>query len=215
MVEVPGDFRIRISSMEPDGFGPDFPRVFQHPKMAPHLHLCIQSGSDPILKRMRRMYTTQSFMDIVESFRKVIPEFNFTTDVIVGFPGESEQDFQETVKVVREARFSHVHTFRYSRRKGTRADRLEDHIHERIKAERSEIIRQLSEENRLFYMESMLGKTQRVLVEKVNSKGLARGYGEHYLPVQFSSPVRTRNIFQDVLLEKVKAGDPPLLIARV
>jgi threonylcarbamoyladenosine tRNA methylthiotransferase MtaB len=215
MVELPGDFRIRISSMEPDGFGPDFHKVFRHPKMAPHLHLCIQSGSDPILKKMRRMYTTRSFMDIIETFRKEIPDFNFTTDVIVGFPGETEQDFEETVRVVKEARFSHVHTFRYSRRKGTRADRLEDQLEEKIKAERSEVIRQISEENRLNYMDSMLGKTQRVLIEKVSGEDVAQGYGEHYLPLQFSTPDRTQNIFQDVVLEKVNPADPPMIIARV
>lgn len=214
MVELPGDFRIRISSMEPDGFGPDFHQVFQHPKMAPHLHLCIQSGSDSVLKKMRRMYSTPSFMRMVESFRKEIPDFNFTTDVIVGFPGESEQDFEETVKVVRDARFSHVHTFRYSRRKGTRADRLEEQVEEGIKAERSEIIRQISEENRRQYMNSMLGKTQRVLIEKINSRGMAQGYGEHYLPVQFSTPVRSKNIFRNVVLEKVKTENNPLLLAR-
>jgi threonylcarbamoyladenosine tRNA methylthiotransferase MtaB len=215
MVELPGDFRIRISSMEPDGFGPEFHRAFQHPKMAPHLHLCIQSGSDPILKKMRRMYTTRSFMEIVENFRKEIPDFNFTTDVIVGFPGESETEFAETARVVREARFSHVHTFRYSRRKGTRADRLEEQIEERIKADRSEVIRQISEENRLTYMESMLGKTQRVLIEKVTGKGVAQGYGEHYLPVQFSTPHRTKNTFQNVMLEKVNPAEPPLIFARI
>jgi len=215
MLELPGDFRIRISSMEPDGFGPDFHKIFRHPKMAPHLHLCIQSGSDSILKKMRRMYTTRSFMDIVETFRKEMPDFNFTTDVIVGFPGESEDDFAETTRVVKEAQFSHIHTFRYSRRKGTRADRLEEQIEERIKAERSEIIRQISEENRLDYMSSMVGKTERILIEKVNKKGMAQGYGEHYLPIQFSAPLRTKNIFQDVVLEKVNPADPPLIIARI
>ena len=215
MLELPGDFRIRISSMEPDGFGPDFHKIFRHPKMAPHLHLCIQSGSDSILKKMRRMYSTRSFMDIVETFRKEMPDFNFTTDVIVGFPGESEDDFAETTRVVKEAQFSHIHTFRYSRRKGTRADRLEEQIEERIKAERSEIIRQISEENRLDYMSSMVGKTERILIEKVNDKGMAQGYGEHYLPIQFSAPLRTKNIFQDVVLEKVNPAEPPLIIARI
>ncbi|MCK5693091.1 MAG: tRNA (N(6)-L-threonylcarbamoyladenosine(37)-C(2))-methylthiotransferase MtaB [Bacteroidales bacterium] len=213
IVELPGDFRIRISSMEPDGFGPDFYKVFQHPRMAPHLHLCIQSGSDLILKKMRRMYTTRSYMNIVETFRKEISDFNFTTDVIVGFPGEEEDDFAATARVVKEARFSHIHTFRYSRRKGTRADRLEEQIEERIKAERSEVIRQISEENRLDYMSSMIGKTERVLIEKVNSKGRAQGYGEHYLPIHFSTPVRTKNMFRDVLLEKVEAGDNPFIQA--
>ena len=213
IVELPGDFRIRISSIEPDGFGPEFHKVFQHPKMAPHLHLCIQSGSDPILKKMHRMYTTRSFMDIVETFRKEMPYFNFTTDVIVGFPGESEQDFAETVRVVKEARFSHIHTFRYSRREGTRADRMEEQVVERIKSERGEVIRQLSEENRLLYMNSMIGKTERILIEKVDNKGVAHGYGEHYLPVQFPTPVRTKNIFRDVILEKVEPGDSPFIHA--
>lgn len=215
MVELPGDFRVRISSMEPDGFGPEFYKIFQHPKMAPHLHLCIQSGSDPILKKMRRMYTTRSFMDIVENFRKEISDFNFTTDVIVGFPGESEQDFEETAKVVKEARFSHIHTFRYSRRKGTRADRLEEQVEERLKSERSELIRQISEENRLLYMDSMIGKTQRVLIEKINNKGVAQGYGEHYLPIQFSTADRIKNVFRDVILDKVNPGDPPLIMASI
>jgi len=215
ILELPGDFRVRISSIEPDGFGPDFPKVFQHPKMAPHLHLCIQSGSDPILKKMRRMYTTSSFMNIVEKFRVEHPNFNFTTDVIVGFPGETEEDFKKTIRAVKDARFSHVHTFRYSRRKGTRADQLEEQVEEKIKAERSEIIRQISEENRLLYMESMIGTKQRALIEKVNSRGVAQGYGEHYLPLQFSTPIRTTNAFQDVILEKVDRADPPTMISSI
>ena len=213
IVELPGDFRIRISSMEPDGFGPEFHKVFQHPKMAPHLHLCIQSGSDLILKKMRRMYTTRSFMDILESFRKEMSDFNFTTDVIVGFPGESEHDFAETARIVREARFSHIHTFRYSRREGTRADRMEEQIVERIKSERSEVIRQISEKNRLLYMNNMIGKTERILIEKLDNKGVAHGYGEHYLPVQFPTPVRTKNIYRYVILEKVEPGDSPFIHA--
>jgi threonylcarbamoyladenosine tRNA methylthiotransferase MtaB len=214
MLELPGDFRIRISSMEPDGFGPEFYKVFQHPRMAPHLHLCIQSGSDPILKKMRRMYSVRSFMAIIEKFRKEMPDFNFTTDVIVGFPGESEQDFAETTRVVRDAAFSHIHTFRYSRRKGTRADRMEEQVMERIKSERGELIRQISEENRLLYMNSMIGKTERVLIEKINDRGVAQGYGEHYLPTQFSTPLRTKNKFRNVIHEQVVPGNTPFIQSR-
>jgi len=211
ILELPGDFRVRISSMEPDGFGPDFYKLFSHPRMAPHLHLCLQSGSDPILKKMRRMYSVSSFMEILEGFRSAYPAFNFTTDVIVGFPGETEHDFQETVRIVKEGRFSHIHTFRYSRRKGTRADRLEYQLEEHIKAERSEIIRQISEESRLQYMNSMIGLTQRVLIEKINHRGEARGYGEHYLPVQFSTALRSKNQFQEIRLDSIVPGDPPLM----
>ena len=211
ILDLPGDFRIRISSLEPDGFGPGFHRLFTHSKMAPHLHLCIQSGSDAILSKMKRMYTVGSFMEIVEKFREHIPDFNFTTDVIVGFPGETEKDFRRTVEVVKEARFSHVHTFRYSRRKGTRADRMEDQVEERIKTERSEVIRLLSEETRISYMQSMLGKPQRVLVEKVD-KGTARGYGEHYLPVRFPTGGTARNLFEQVLVHDIDHSDPPVML---
>ena len=213
ILELPGDFRVRISSLEPDGFGPDFHRLFEHPKMAPHLHLCIQSGSEAILLKMRRMYTARSFMEIVERFRKQMPDFNFTTDVIVGFPGEGEEDFRQTVDLVREVCFSHVHTFRYSRRKGTRADRMENQMEERIKSERSELIRTLSEENRIHYMQSMVGKQQRVLVEKVGADGMARGYGEHYLPVRFPTLHQARNRFEQVILDGFDPADPPTMTA--
>jgi threonylcarbamoyladenosine tRNA methylthiotransferase MtaB len=214
MAELPGDFRIRISSMEPDGFGPDFHQVFEHPKMAPHLHLCIQSGSDIVLRNMRRMYNTRSFMEILSTFRKHMPDFNFTTDIIVGFPGETEKDFAETLRIAREGRFSHIHTFRYSRRKGTRADHLEDQVAERIKTERSEQIRTISGENRIRYMQSMIGKEQDVLIEKVDPKGMAHGYGEHYLPVQFLVSDTGKNIFRKVRLEKVEGSDNPYLQGR-
>ena len=208
IVELPGDFRVRISSLEPDGFGPEFHRLFQHQKMAPHLHLCLQSGSDSILLKMRRMYTTRSFIEMIETFRKEMPDFNFTTDVIVGFPGESEHDFLQTVNLVREVRFSHIHTFRYSRRKGTRAHRMEDQLEERIKSERSEVIRTISEENRMLYMNSMLGKQQRVLIEKVDAQGVAHGYGEHYLPVVFQADNSSKNRFHQVNLEQVDTSEP-------
>jgi len=215
ILEIPGEFRVRISSLEPDGFGPDFHKLFQHPKMAPHLHLCIQSGSDPILIKMRRMYTVGSFMNIIENFRKAIPDFNFTTDVIVGFPGETEKDFAATTRVVTDARFSHIHTFRFSRRKGTRADRMQDQLTEHIKTERGEVIRHISEQNRLLYMNDMVGKYERVLVEKVDQDGEVQGYGEHYLPVRFSTPIRIKNSFQDVRLERVIQDDPPIMIGNL
>ncbi len=211
ILELPGDFRVRISSLEPDGFGPDFHRLFKHPKMTPHMHLCVQSGSDPILLKMRRMYTVKSFMNIIEKFRNKMPDFNFTTDMIVGFPGETEEDFKKTLELVREAKFSHVHTFRYSRRKTTRADRMEDQLAERIKNERSEMVRILALENRKAYMKSMVGKQQRVLVERVDVKGLARGYGEHYLPVHFQTKNRTRNRFEEIILTQVLPGETPII----
>ena len=203
ILDIPGDFRIRISSLEPDGFGPDFHHLFENPKLAPHLHLCLQSGSEPILLKMRRMYTARSFMEIIDQFRTNIPDFNFSTDVIVGFPGETEEEFLKTVKIAEEVEFGHIHTFRYSRRTGTRADRMDEQVPEKIKVLRSEIIRNLSEKKRKRYLESMIGKEQTVLIEKIDNEGLAHGYGEHYIPVLFKPRTAEKNYFEKVSLKQL------------
>lgn len=203
VLEVPGDFRVRISSLEPDGFGDRFVELFQHPKLMPHLHLCLQSGSDKTLLRMRRMYDVEQFRKTVHRFRSLHPEFNFTTDIIVGFPGETEDEFQETLDAVKEFNFSHVHTFKYSVRKGTRAERLENHIPEKLKTERSAQIRELSEENKKQYLTSFIGKTQDVLVEKI-TQGIANGYGQHYIPVRFKASETKKNSVHTVQLTEIR-----------
>ena len=213
VLEVPGDFRVRISSLEPDGLSENFHEVFNHPKLAPHLHLCLQSGSEEILLKMRRMYSAKEFMETVERFRKAMPDFNFTTDVIVGFPGESDSDFRMTRDFIEQAGFAHVHTFRYSRRTGTRADRMPDQVPGKVMAARSEEVRTTSEAQRLQYMSSMLNKKQRVLVEKVDERGYAQGYGEHYLPIRFKTEERTTNRFVDVVTDSIVDGENPVLMA--
>jgi threonylcarbamoyladenosine tRNA methylthiotransferase MtaB len=199
ILEVPGDFRVRISSLEPDGFGDRFVELFQHPKLMPHLHLCLQSGSDKTLLRMRRMYDVDQFRRTVHQFRSVYPDFNFTTDIIVGFPGETDEEFAQTLDAVGEFKFSHVHTFKYSVRKGTRAERLENHVPEKVKNDRSLQVRELSEGNKRGYYQSLIGKTQEVLVEKV-TKTKASGYGDLYIPVEFQANNIQKNTIQTVKL---------------
>ncbi|MDA3823523.1 MAG: tRNA (N(6)-L-threonylcarbamoyladenosine(37)-C(2))-methylthiotransferase MtaB [Bacteroidales bacterium] len=215
VLELPGDFRVRISSLEPDGFSDDFYKLFNHPKLAPHLHLCLQSGSEQILLKMRRMYSAQYFMETIQRFKTARPDFNFTTDVIVGFPGETEEDFHQTMDFSRKANFSHIHTFRYSRRTGTRADRMSDQISGKIMVQRSEEIRKLSENMRLDYMQSMIGKKQRVLIEKVSEEGIASGYGEHYLPIEFAVVDRTTNRFEDVVMIGIRGVEDPMMEAMI
>jgi threonylcarbamoyladenosine tRNA methylthiotransferase MtaB len=140
-------------------------------------------------------------MEIVNSFRKDYPWFNFTTDIIVGFPGETDEDFNQTLKIAKEAAFSHIHTFRYSVRKGTRAERMENQIPEREKVARSAHIREISETNKASYYSAMIGKEQNVLVEKILRGGIARGYGEHYLPIQFSDRLAIQNSFVKVKVD--------------
>ena len=215
ILEVPGDFRVRISSLEPDGFGDRFVDLFKHPKLMPHLHLCLQSGSEKTLLRMRRMYDVAQFRKTVNLFRSVYPEFNFTTDIIVGFPGETEEEFQETIDAVNEFNFSHMHTFKYSVRKGTRAERLESHIPEKIKTERSLQVRELSEENKKRYLNSFIGKTEEVLVEKI-TQGIANGYGKHYIPIRFKSNGAQKNTVYTVqLTEILGAGENMYLIGEL
>ncbi|MCD4663639.1 MAG: MiaB/RimO family radical SAM methylthiotransferase, partial [Bacteroidales bacterium] len=100
ILNIPGDFRVRISSIEPEGFGEKLFNLFTHPKLMPHLHLCIQSGSDKILMKMRRNYTVDDFRQMVNKIRKRIPDFNFTTDIMVGFPDETEKDFKYSIDSV-------------------------------------------------------------------------------------------------------------------
>jgi threonylcarbamoyladenosine tRNA methylthiotransferase MtaB len=199
ILNVPGDFRVRISSLEPDGFGDGFVKLFSHPKLMPHLHLCLQSGSEKTLLRMRRMYDVEQFRKTIRQFRSVYPDFNFTTDIIVGFPGETEEEFRQTLDAVNEFRFSHVHTFKYSVRNGTRAERLENQIPETIKNERSALVRQLSNEIKREYYQSLVGRTQNVLVEKL-MKNKASGYGDLYVPVEFQATNIQKNTVHAVKL---------------
>jgi len=214
ILEIPGDFRVRISSIEPEGFGDKLFNLFSHPKLMPHLHMCLQSGSDKILLKMRRQYTMDEFRGMVNKIKSKIPDFNFTTDIMVGFPGETEEDFQETCKAIQEFRFTHVHTFKYSIRQGTRAERMTEQVPEKIKTERSTIVRNISEENKRKYRSSFIGKTQSVLVEKINSNGIASGYGEFYIPIKFKADENTRSKdFRNVEINDLEDKEDPSILA--
>ncbi|MEA1897601.1 MAG: tRNA (N(6)-L-threonylcarbamoyladenosine(37)-C(2))-methylthiotransferase MtaB [Bacteroidota bacterium] len=213
LLKIPGDFRVRISSMEPDGFGDRFFELFAHPKLTPHLHLCLQSGSENILLKMRRMYTVKTFMGMTERLKTLYPDFNLSTDIIVGFPGETEKDFEESCNVSKEIGFSHIHTFKYSVRNGTRAARMQDQIPEKLKSERSEIIRQISSENRISYFTKMLGKEQLMLTER-SKKGSTKGYGQNYIPIVLDHK-HSRNEFVQTRLVEITDDKEPVIKGRV
>lgn len=198
ILNVEGDFRVRISSIEPDRFDDHFFSLVGHPKLAPHLHLCLQSGSDRILLQMRRMYTVSGFMSIVDRVRARDPRFNFTTDVIVGFPGETEEEFEETMDVARRVGFGHMHIFKYSVRKNTRAERMPHHIPDAVKTERSQRMHALAEELKAAYRAPFDQTEQRVLVEKW-ADGKASGYNDYYVPMVFDSDNKKRNRFEQVV----------------
>jgi threonylcarbamoyladenosine tRNA methylthiotransferase MtaB len=211
ILDIPGDFRVRISSIEPDGYSESFFRLFKNPKLTPHMHICLQSGSEDVLLRMRRMYSAKEFLEIATRLREDYPGFNLTTDIIAGFPGETDNDFQQTIGMMEKIRFGHVHTFKYSIRKGTRAERMEDQIPEKVKTERSQVVRDKAEESRLLYRRSFIGKQQKVLVETIDRQGYARGYGEHYIPVRIMQKGLERNTFYQVEIKEIAEADEPIL----
>lgn len=206
ILELPGDFRLRISSIEPDGFSDRFFDMFANPKLSPHLHLCLQSGSEDILLKMRRMYTAKQFMSMAEKLRIMYPGFNLTTDIIVGFPGETEEDFGKTITMAKDLAFSHIHTFKYSVRSGTRAVRMADQLPEKVKNQRSELIRAISDENKRAYLNTMIGRQQRLLVERVGADHVVRGYGEHYIPIRIKEKGVEKNSFVPVTLTGIHEG---------
>lgn len=203
ILKIDGDFRVRISSIEPDNFSEHFLSLFENPKLAPHMHICLQSGAERTLKDMHRHYTAAQFKDMCDKIKTAIPDFNITTDVIVGFPGETDDDFAESAELCRYVGFSHIHTFKYSKRTGTKAATMPNQVPEAIKTERSAIIRQISAENKLKYFNQMLGKSQKMLVERITTDGTARGYGENYIPLRLKTKELERNTFINVTLKDI------------
>lgn len=214
ILDLPGNFRVRISSIEPDGITDRFIALFKQPKLCPHLHLCLQSGSEKVLLRMRRFYTIHQYLEIIQKFRDQYPDFNFTTDIIVGFPGETEKEFEETCKIIKQVGFSHIHTFKYSEREGTRAERMDGKIPEKIKNERSEIVRKLAEEMKLEYRKKFVGKSQVMLTERTRN-GVTKGYGEHFIPIEIKDDKLVKNTFYKVKVTEVLNDEDKTVVAVV
>lgn len=162
-----GDFRVRLSSLEPDQLSPRFVELFRHEKMVPHLHLCLQAGSERILLAMRRQYTYEHYRKLADDLRAIDPLFNITTDLIVGFPGETEDEHVESLRAVEALGFGHVHVFPYSVRKGTRAERMPDHVPSKTKKRRAREIREAASESKRRYLSRFAGTEQEILVERV------------------------------------------------
>ncbi len=207
ILDIPGDFRVRISSMEPEEISDKFMDLFSHPKLCQHLHLCLQSGSESVLKMMRRFYSLNQYKNTIDVFRKRYPLFNFTTDIIVGFPGETDAMFQESYDTTKELGFGHIHTFKYSVRKGTIAEKMPNHIPDKIKTQRSEAIRKLAEESKLAYRKKFIGLEQTMLIEKTNTPDGATGYGEHFIPLLLPNNAVQKNTFQKVILKDVSSNN--------
>lgn len=204
--------RIRLSSVEPYGVTPELLEVMEFiPQICRHLHIPLQSGSDHILRLMGRGYTAGEFLDIVNHVREVFPDMGLTTDVIVGFPGETQADFEKTVGVVKEAAFSRLHVFRFSPRPGTAASTLLEQVGAGEKRVRSKALLRIGRQMASAFHESLVGTVQEVLVEDIRDKksGLLQGLTSNYARVFFPGEDRLKRDLAAVRI--VKSNDRGLI----
>ena len=172
IAKIDGIKRIRLGSLEPRIMTEEFVTgLAAEEKLCPHFHLSLQSGCDATLKRMNRRYSAEEFRQCCERLRRHFDDPALTTDVIVGFPGETEEEFTATVEFLKDICFYETHVFKYSRRKGTKADRMPDQIPEQIKNERSDVLLALTEKNSGEYRKKLLGRTVKVLLEEESTIG--------------------------------------------
>jgi len=165
--DIPGDFRIRLGSLEPTVVDADYVRrLFSYEKLCHHVHLALQSGSDKILAAMNRKYSVAQYLEIVQALREFDPQYGITTDIISGFPGETEEDFEGSLDVVRKSGFLHVHAFPYSQRLFTPAASMENQISPVVKKARNHRMIEVAEESSLRFRQSLVGTSQRVLAEE-------------------------------------------------
>lgn len=184
--DIDGLERIRLSSLEPTLFTDDFlSELKQLDKICEHFHLSLQSGCDKILKKMNRKYTTEKYRNIANKIRSFYPDVALTTDIIVGFPGENDEDFEETYNFVEEINFSDIHVFKYSPRQGTPAAGFVDQVDGKIKHLRSEKLIGLGQNMKKDYISRFIGKNKSVLfeTESKDMEGYIEGLTDNYLKV--------------------------------
>ena len=182
---VEGITRVRLGSIEPERMTEDIlSALAAEEKFCPHFHLSLQSGCDATLKRMHRHYDTAEYRRIVSDIRRMFDDPSITTDVMVGFVGESEEDFRASVDFCDEIGFARTHVFPYSRRKGTAADKMDGHIDEREKRSRAEIMIEHTTAEMRSFMRSQVGLTMPVLFETTDKQGYFEGYTPNYTKVK-------------------------------
>ena len=198
--------RIRLSSIEPNAFFDGFiPRLASLSKLCPHFHISLQSGCDETLKRMNRRYTSADYEKICRELLSFFPDCAITTDVIVGFPGETDEEFLKTVSFLNKLPLRKIHTFKFSERKGTAAAKMSGKISPGVKDERSKVVIGISAEKEKAFKKASVGKTAGVLVEKYEN-GFCKGYSENYLPVRFKSDKDLSNQTVKMILSAENLG---------
>ena len=203
--EIEGIRRIRLGSLEPGIVTEEFAEALASmPKICPHFHLSLQSGCDAVLKRMNRKYTSGEYYEKCRILRKFFDAPALTTDVIVGFPGETEAEFQESYDFVDKVDFYETHIFKYSKREGTKAASMPDQVDEQIKAQRSARLIELGEKKRKAYEKKFIGRTVEVLVEEdavIGGKNVQTGHTKEYIKIALDSEENLRNCIVNVQID--------------
>lgn len=205
VAKTEGIERIRLSSMEPRHITRDFlERMKATGKACDHFHLSLQSGSDDILRAMNRKYDTKIFKEKVDLIREVFPNVGLTTDIIVGFPTETEENHEDTKDFVKEIKFAKTHLFKYSKRDGTKAASMKPEVDGNVKKERLKELEAIEEVNRLNFLKNQIGKTLSVLFEsKSDMEGFKSGYSTNYLRVNVKDDIGDNEI-RHVLITEIK-----------
>lgn len=197
--------RIRIGSFEPMILTEDFvAKIASCRKLCPHFHISLQSGCDDTLKRMNRRYTTNEYMEKVELLRRYFPGCAVTTDVIVGFPGETEEEFEQTKAFLAKVDFFEMHIFKYSRRKGTKADAMPNQIPEEVKTKRSNVLLEMERQQSEAFRATFIGREVKVLLEEektINGKVYWLGHTVEYVKVAAPAGAYAKNMFVNVVIQ--------------
>ncbi len=203
LIKIKGLKRLRISSIEATELTDEVLEVIKESNViVDHLHIPLQAGSDEILKAMNRKYDLAYFFKKVEEIRKIRPNISITTDVIVGFPGETRELFEKTIKTCRELEFAKIHVFPYSERKGTKAIELPNHVDPSEKKSRARELLLVSKELEIAYAEKFIGKTEEVLIEE-NKDDYSLGHTSNYLHVKIPRTIKP-NTFVSVTIKEVE-----------
>ena len=205
--KIEGIERIRLGSLEPTIVTEEFAkRLSKLQKICNHFHLSLQSGCNETLKRMNRKYTTEEFKQVTERLRKYFKDVNLTTDIIVGFPGETEEEFNITYNFLKDIKFYKMHVFKYSKRDGTIAAKMPDQIDGNIAEERSRKLIELSEKNMKVYNEKYIGKEVEVLFEEKQGDFWV-GHTRNYMIVKINSKENLENVIRHVIIKEVNCEE--------
>ncbi len=208
---VPGLQRLRLSSIDPDEVDEDLADAIINGRVtSPSMHIVLQSGSNFVLKKMNRKYTRQIFFNTVDELRRRNANFTFTTDIIVGFPGESEQDFQDSIDVIKEVQFAKVHMFPYSERARTRAALYDNKVPETVIKERKAKLLQVANQQAFSLREKYVGQVMTVLTEKATKEGTP-GHTDNFLPVMIDAQLSVNTL----VTVKLTENTPSTLLGQI